>query len=295
MGVTEAAPCTPASAAAVPHHTQQQRLMMRQEDYNALVKLPGNDHCIDCNSTKEVEWASVSFGILFCVRCSYIHKLVVGAHFRSIKPQTIWTRDQLNRMKLGGNEAFRSYLNSKGIDFNRSSMHVRYTCPQAKEYYLELKALVDEAKASVAVALKFPSVQEGDQCLHDLVTARTSVGSTSLDDSLELDEAVPSADSNNGSRGKLFHALTKFSKSGRRMRSDTEETSVTSETTPVPTREDTSISEFDTDQEEEEEDEEIIISRIVTRQSITAMDVSVSECVRQCLEENKDEQSILYK
>lgn len=278
-----------------------QRFLMRQEDYNALAKLPGNDHCIDCGSSKEVEWASVSFGILFCVRCSYIHKQVVGAHFRCIKAGTPWTRDNLNRMKLGGNEAFRTYLNSKGIDFAKSSMHQRYTCPAAKDYYLELKALVDEAKASVAVALKFPSVQEGE--VLELVTARASVGSTSLDDSLELDEAIqPDTTaghngSNSSSRGKLYNALAKFSKSGRRLRSDTEETSVTSDVSnSVPNRDETSISEFDTDQEEEEqEDEEIIISRIVTRQSITAMDVSVSECVRMCLEENKEEQSILYK
>ena len=50
------------------------RFPMRPEDHNALAKLPGNDVCIDCGFSKEVEWASVSFGILFCSRCSEVHK-----------------------------------------------------------------------------------------------------------------------------------------------------------------------------------------------------------------------------
>lgn len=50
------------------------RFPMRPEEHNALAKLPGNDACIDCMGTKEVEWASVSFGILFCSRCSEVHK-----------------------------------------------------------------------------------------------------------------------------------------------------------------------------------------------------------------------------
>jgi Putative GTPase activating protein for Arf len=63
---------TTPTAAVVDYSAQ--RFPMRPEDYKALAKLPGNDHCIDCGSGKEVEWASVSFGILFCAQCSYIHK-----------------------------------------------------------------------------------------------------------------------------------------------------------------------------------------------------------------------------
>lgn len=64
------------SASIVNANTAQpmKRFPMRQEEFNALAKLAGNDACIDCGSGKEVEWASVSFGILFCARCSEVHK-----------------------------------------------------------------------------------------------------------------------------------------------------------------------------------------------------------------------------
>lgn len=68
----------------------------------------------------------------------------MGAKFRRIKPDPQWTPNKLNRMKLGGNERFRSYLTSKGVVFGDATMKERYTCDAAKDYYQHLKELVDE-------------------------------------------------------------------------------------------------------------------------------------------------------
>jgi ADP-ribosylation factor GTPase-activating protein 1 len=40
----------------------------------AIVKaLPGNDQCADCGM-KNPQWASVSFGNVFCLECSGVHR-----------------------------------------------------------------------------------------------------------------------------------------------------------------------------------------------------------------------------
>jgi ADP-ribosylation factor GTPase-activating protein 1 len=40
-----------------------------------LRSLPGNDSCVDCG-TKNPQWASVSYGTLFCLECSGQHRYV---------------------------------------------------------------------------------------------------------------------------------------------------------------------------------------------------------------------------
>jgi Putative GTPase activating protein for Arf len=40
----------------------------------AIVKaLPGNDKCAECGM-KNPQWASVSFGTVFCLECSGVHR-----------------------------------------------------------------------------------------------------------------------------------------------------------------------------------------------------------------------------
>jgi len=43
----------------------------------AIVKaIPGNDKCADCGM-KNPQWASVSFGTVFCLECSGVHRYVI--------------------------------------------------------------------------------------------------------------------------------------------------------------------------------------------------------------------------
>ena len=49
------------------HHTKI--CEMSQQDYKAIVKLPGNTVCADCQA-HDTEWASVTYGILLCANCS---------------------------------------------------------------------------------------------------------------------------------------------------------------------------------------------------------------------------------
>ena len=45
-------------------------------DLKEVKALPGNDKCCDCGM-KHPQWASVSFGNVFCLECSGVHRYVV--------------------------------------------------------------------------------------------------------------------------------------------------------------------------------------------------------------------------
>ena len=64
--VAAVVPPTPPSSSSVE---------MKSEDFAALQQLPGNDRCVDCG-TKSPDWGSPALGILFCLKCSGVHRYV---------------------------------------------------------------------------------------------------------------------------------------------------------------------------------------------------------------------------
>ena len=88
---------------------------MKKVDLDIVKSLPGNDKCAEC-SMKHPQWASVSFGTLFCLECSGIHRSL-GVHISFVRSIAMdsWNESQLVIMKTGGNDKCNSYLKANGI------------------------------------------------------------------------------------------------------------------------------------------------------------------------------------
>jgi len=48
---------------------------MSPADQAVIKALPGNNACMECGM-KHPQWASVSFGTVFCLECSGVHRYV---------------------------------------------------------------------------------------------------------------------------------------------------------------------------------------------------------------------------
>ena len=69
-----------------------------------------NSQCFDCGN-KPANWASISNGIFLCLDCSGEHR-EFGINISFIKSVTLdqWTQEQVNIMKVGGNQRLKDFL-----------------------------------------------------------------------------------------------------------------------------------------------------------------------------------------
>ncbi|XP_054161063.1 arf-GAP with SH3 domain, ANK repeat and PH domain-containing protein 2-like [Oppia nitens] len=71
------------------YYRNHQSLRELQQTIIAEVqRLPGNDRCVDCSSTKDPTWLSTNFGVLTCIECSGIHR-DMGVHVSRIQSLTL--------------------------------------------------------------------------------------------------------------------------------------------------------------------------------------------------------------
>lgn len=115
---------------------------MKAEDLRVIQAISGNDRCCDCG-VKHPQWASVSFGNLFCLECSGVHRSL-GVHITFVRSIAMdsWTPAQLKVMKAGGNDKMNSYLYAKGIS-KTASIKEKYDSDAAALYKEVIKARVD--------------------------------------------------------------------------------------------------------------------------------------------------------
>jgi len=117
-------------------------VQMTREDQAIVKAIPGNSACCECGM-KSPQWASVSFGTVFCLECSGVHRSL-GVHISFVRSIAMdsWTDKQLAVMKGGGNDKCNQYLQSKGIG-PRTPIKQKYENDHAQLYKEILKARIE--------------------------------------------------------------------------------------------------------------------------------------------------------
>lgn len=113
------------------------------EEVKHLSQLEDNNFCVDC-STKNTQWASLSYGIFLCMDCASVHR-GMGVRISVVKSINLdkWTEEGILRMKLGGNKQFKEYLIENEIISVPTTE--KYKLEIVKEYKENLQEKIEEA------------------------------------------------------------------------------------------------------------------------------------------------------
>jgi hypothetical protein len=115
---------------------------------NLLRSIPGNTRCVDCGSLNP-DWASVSYGVLLCVKCSGRHRSygVATSRVRSISMDA-WSHSQVLAMLEGGNEQLQQFFARHGMGEDSVASKHRYQTKAARFYRRNLDSHVEKVLES---------------------------------------------------------------------------------------------------------------------------------------------------
>lgn len=108
---------------------------MSQESMAEIRGLPGNNQCCDCSSFHDIQWASVSHGILLCLECAGRHRNL-GVKVSAVKSVHMddWQSDQVLLMLKGGNGQFKETVKKIDSTINLSNNALKIPEKMANVY-----------------------------------------------------------------------------------------------------------------------------------------------------------------
>ncbi|TQV96084.1 hypothetical protein V2A60_003471 [Cordyceps javanica] len=115
----------------------------------AIQKESKNNICCDCNAPSP-QWASPKFGVFICLSCAGVHR-GLGVHISFVRSISMdaFKASEIERMRLGGNENWRSFFDEhddtqmRGISWDDATIAERYSGEVGEEYKERLTCKVE--------------------------------------------------------------------------------------------------------------------------------------------------------
>ena len=128
-----------------------------------IINIEGNKICNDCQK-KNPRWCSINNAVFLCPSCTRKHRKF-NRNISTIKSieGDLWTKDEIKRLYIGGNERFNKLMESYNIPLNIQNAKYKYHTKIA-EYYRKL--LNEELKDKKIIDIVKPSLKEGIEIIN---------------------------------------------------------------------------------------------------------------------------------
>ena len=116
-------------------------------DINEIMKIEGNNKCIDCNAENPT-FASTNNAVFLCENCANIHKRL-GTNISIIKSlnNDVFTPEEISILKIGGNKRFNDFVKEYGIK-EEQNKEFKYHLKLVEYYRLLLLTEINKEKNS---------------------------------------------------------------------------------------------------------------------------------------------------